>query len=80
MQDVFLTDEATNMDMFYVEGIIYEPLAPFIGSSGDPYGTGSHHDYMVFDHTGNSIKVTDVNFLVDIILQNVVVCDTRLRT
>lgn len=50
-------DTATNTDMFYVEGVIFEPLEPYIGSSGDPRGMGSHNDYMIHDIDGNSIKV-----------------------
>ena len=50
-------DTATNTDMFYVEGVIFEPLDPYIGSSGDPRGMGSHNDFMIHDSTGNSIKV-----------------------
>lgn len=50
------------MYMFFVPGVIFEALDPFIGSSGDPRGMGSHYDYIIYDKTGNSMKV-NVAFL-----------------
>ncbi|CAL8467793.1 g7341 [Coccomyxa elongata] len=43
--------------MYFVPGVIFEALDPSIGSSGDPRGAGSHHDHMIYDKTGTSMKV-----------------------